>query len=130
MKLLRWFSCLLVAACMTVPSPAERRGVAEGLARAQGWVAVSLPAGQFDLQAFVPERLTKRAPLTIYIEGDGLEWITGAHDSRAGRRPGQAAGSQVLTEAAAASTCGISSGSRIVRIAAYNSIAAGQVRRK
>lgn len=79
--------CLFLVGCVTVPSPAERRGVADTLAAQHGWGAVMLPAGQFDLVAYLPANLPTYLPpsldkanrLTIYLEGDGLAWITGTH---------------------------------------------------
>lgn len=73
--------CLVVAACTTLASPAERRGVADTLARQHGWAAVTLPAGPFDLVAYLPDSPGPGSRLTVYIEGDGLAWITGTQVS-------------------------------------------------
>ncbi len=77
--------CLFLVGCATVPSPAERRGVADTLAAQQGWGAVILPAGQFDLVAYLPTSLPhspgEANRLTAYLEGDGLAWITATHPS-------------------------------------------------
>lgn len=62
---------------MTVPSPADRRHVADALASAQNWHALTISTGQsFDLVAYLPLHRVSAKQLTIYIEGDGLAWIT------------------------------------------------------
>lgn len=76
-----WLLCLFLAACITLPSPAERRGVADTLARTQGWRALTIPTGAFDLVAYLPIAPTPGEQLTIYLEGDGLAWITGSQVS-------------------------------------------------
>ncbi|MCX7789500.1 MAG: alpha/beta hydrolase [Chloroflexaceae bacterium] len=66
-------SCLV--GCAAVPTLPERTRHAEVLAAAQGWEAVSLPAGRFVLRAFVPRAPEPSPLLTVYIEGDGLAWL-------------------------------------------------------
>jgi dienelactone hydrolase len=73
--------CLLFSACMTLPSPIERRGVADALARSQGWRSLTIPAGAFELVAYLPTAPAPAPRLTIYVEGDGLAWITGTQVS-------------------------------------------------
>jgi len=80
-RLSPWLLCVFLTACMTLPSPAERRGVADTLARMQGWHALTIPAGAFDLVAYLPTVPTHAQRLTIYLEGDGLAWITGTQVS-------------------------------------------------
>lgn len=67
--------CLLLSACGSLPAPAERHRHADRLAAAHDWVAVRLPAGPFDLTAYLPAHPEAADTLTIYIEGDGLAWI-------------------------------------------------------
>lgn len=66
----------LLAACGALPSPAERRMLADTLAAEHGWRAATLPAGAFDLVAYLPARPAADAELTVYIEGDGFAWQT------------------------------------------------------
>jgi pimeloyl-ACP methyl ester carboxylesterase len=68
-------SCLLVA-CASVPSPAARGQTALALVAARGWQPIALPAGRFTLAAFVPAAVVPAETLTVYIEGDGLAWIS------------------------------------------------------
>lgn len=42
----------------------------------QGWHSIRLPAGLFDLVAFLPVNLRDADHLTVYIEGDGFAWAT------------------------------------------------------
>ncbi len=67
---------LLLTACVGVPTVPERRATADALAAAQGWQAVTLPVGRFDLVAYLPTPIQQADKLTVYIEGDGLAWLT------------------------------------------------------
>lgn len=72
-----WSSlCLFLSACVSLPSPAERRITADALASRQGWQPVLLPTGRFDLIAYLPISLRPADHLTVYIEGDGLAWVS------------------------------------------------------
>lgn len=68
--------CLCLAACMTLPSPTERRATADTLARSKGWSSYVIPTDSFDLVAYLPVAPLPTQDLTIYIEGDGLSWVT------------------------------------------------------
>lgn len=76
--------CLALLACRNVPDPATRGASALALAQAQGWSARRVQAGAFDLLALgpAPDAASVPAPassanvLTIYIEGDGLAWLS------------------------------------------------------
>lgn len=72
---------LLTAACANIPLPAERRSLANTLASDGGWLAVTLPAGMFDLVAYLPTMPSRAETLTVYIEGDGFAWISGSQPS-------------------------------------------------
>lgn len=65
-----------IAGCRHLPTPSERLQSAQQLASEAGWVADTLSTPQFDLAAYVPSRLLIADVLTIYIEGDGLAWIS------------------------------------------------------
>lgn len=70
---------LLVITVLTgcaVPSPAERARVAEKLAIQAGWRPVRLHTSMFTLAAYVPQQLSRPETLTVYIEGDGLAWVS------------------------------------------------------
>ena len=49
---------------------------------AADWQSILLPSGEFTLFGFIPKELHDSALLTIYIEGDGLAWITPAQASQ------------------------------------------------
>lgn len=72
---------LLLSACMTVDTPGERRSLADSLAAQRDWHRERLPAGPFDLVAYLPSSQTLTEILTVYIEGDGFAWITGSQPS-------------------------------------------------
>lgn len=67
---------MLLTACAGVPTVTERRATADALAAARHWQARVLPVGRFDLVAYLPARIRKSDTLTIYIEGDGLAWLS------------------------------------------------------
>lgn len=68
--------------CGTIPTPQFRLREAEQLASAAGWQRIEIAAPPFVLSAWVPEAPNNHAApaeaLTIYIEGDGLAWQSGA----------------------------------------------------
>lgn len=68
-------TCIL-AACAPIPPPAERRAQADALAANPGWRAEVIAAGEFDLLAYMPQRIRPDPRLTVYIEGDGFAWVS------------------------------------------------------
>lgn len=69
---------LLLAGC-AVPSAEERRRRAHTLAEAAGWSRLNLATDRFDLAGYVPaDPAAGTRLLTVYIEGDGLAWISGS----------------------------------------------------
>ncbi|HEX5392828.1 MAG TPA: alpha/beta hydrolase [Rhodocyclaceae bacterium] len=69
-------ACLITAGCVTVPTAQERRATADTQASARSWDSTTLHAGAFDLAAWLPRRIVHDEVLTIYIEGDGLAWLS------------------------------------------------------
>lgn len=68
------FIAAALSACMT-SSIQMRQEVARRIASPSWMVERTIPAGQFSLLAY--ERMHERnAPATIYIEGDGLAWLS------------------------------------------------------
>ena len=67
---------LALSACASLPPPGARQQSAAHLAAASGWQRLDLPAGQFVLASFVPTAKQAGDTLTIYIEGDGLAWLS------------------------------------------------------
>lgn len=76
--LLAWlFSLLpLLPACTEIPSAQERQNHADALVAAKGWQRLRIPAGRFDVAAYVPQGVSPGQTLTIYIEGDGFAWVS------------------------------------------------------
>lgn len=72
----------LLVACTSLPSPEQRRASADDLAHAQGWQAKPIAAAPFTLMSYAPSHQQPEAHLTVYIEGDGLAWISGDLPSR------------------------------------------------
>lgn len=68
--------CLLMSACVSIPTPAERRATADALAQEKNWQAQRLTSTGFDLIAYLPKTPKKSSTLTVYVEGDGFAWIT------------------------------------------------------
>lgn len=69
---------LALAACSTIPSGAERQEAYDRLAQARGWRLERIATAGFELVAWRPDQYpdpeTRR--LTVYLEGDGLAWLT------------------------------------------------------
>lgn len=70
----------LVTACAGT-APEQRRAQAAKLAIDAGWQRITLDAGMFALAAFLPQDLYQTKTLTIYIEGDGLAWVSSSTPS-------------------------------------------------
>lgn len=71
---------LALAACANI-TPQERRQHADMLAAAHGWQQLRLPTEQFVLAAYAPKPILQAGVLTVYIEGDGLAWLSGSQPS-------------------------------------------------
>lgn len=72
---------LAVAACTTLSSSQERRVYADRLAARSDWRETMLRTGSFDLAAWLPGSIVADEHLTVYIEGDGLAWLSSATPS-------------------------------------------------
>lgn len=72
---------LLLAACVSVPAPGERRQAAVALVQARHWHGVDLATSTFNLQAFIPDTFDKDPHLTVYLEGDGFAWVSASQPS-------------------------------------------------
>lgn len=67
----------LAAGCSVPPTRDARVVHADAVAASRGWTALTLPAAGFALRAYVPPaRPAQPGWLTVYIEGDGLAWLT------------------------------------------------------
>lgn len=75
--------CLIVllSACSSVPTPALRTQQALELAQHAHWQPLVLDTSPFRLQAFRPAQWQANETLTLYIEGDGLAWLTSSQPS-------------------------------------------------
>lgn len=71
----------LLPACSSVPTPAQRTQHAVELAQQSHWQPLELDTSPFRLQAFRPAQWQAHEVLTLYIEGDGLAWITSSQPS-------------------------------------------------
>ena len=72
---------LLFSGCITLPDAEHRRHSAMQLAAEKGWQFRQWQTAGFKLAGFAP--LDLQAPtLRIYIEGDGLAWITSRRPSK------------------------------------------------
>lgn len=69
-------ACTLLSACMHVPELAQRQQTAAQLAAARGWQAQLLDTGPFVLLSYQPPVARPSRELTVYIEGDGLAWLS------------------------------------------------------
>ena len=69
------FILLLLGGCSTLPTPAERYITLSTLAHEQNLSIEILPTGRFNLSSIITNRCENRS-MHVYIEGDGLSWIT------------------------------------------------------
>ncbi|KEA63775.1 hypothetical protein ADIMK_2077 [Marinobacterium lacunae] len=72
---------LMLQACASIPSPEARTEHASALAQEQGLKPITLKAGQFELKGFSGVTTARAERLRVYIEGDGLAWITRSRPS-------------------------------------------------
>lgn len=78
------FLVLILTGCslgLGVISPEQRMENAERLAGLHGWRPMQLSVAPFTLVAFAPEIVYSTEMLTVYIEGDGLAWISSSQPS-------------------------------------------------
>ncbi|MDB6060189.1 MAG: hypothetical protein JWM78_292 [Verrucomicrobiaceae bacterium] len=76
-RLIRIFIALFLltlAACRSMPTPAERFERAKNTANERQWQANIIEGADFDVMTFAPP-YSQTSVLSIYIEGDGLAWI-------------------------------------------------------
>lgn len=67
----------ILAGCLGVPpTPEERQAYADRLAAAASWQKQNISTQRFSLVAYAPSNRQKTSVLTVYIEGDGLAWLT------------------------------------------------------
>lgn len=59
-----------------MPTPQERIDAIRALAASSGWFGDAIPTSTFTLQTYYPRSLEQSEILDIYIEGDGLAWVT------------------------------------------------------
>jgi dienelactone hydrolase len=71
---------LLLNACVS-SNPEQRRLQSSKLATDAGWQRLTLNAGIFSMAAFLPANHKQTDTLTVYIEGDGLAWISSSTPS-------------------------------------------------
>jgi len=69
-------SLLALTACVTIPMLQERSASADTLAAARHWTRTTIATDAFDLAAWLPDKIVPAPDLTIYIEGDGLAWLS------------------------------------------------------
>lgn len=84
MKLLKYFVaatlCAGVAACAGIPVE-QRIANAESMAKQRGWKLEKIPAGSFTLASYTASPHVHAERLTVYLEGDGMAWISSSQPS-------------------------------------------------
>lgn len=71
-----------LVACSSLPSSSVRTQYANQIASNKNWHSIVIKSDEFDLQAFVPQNINADQKLTVYIEGDGLAWVTATTPSK------------------------------------------------
>jgi hypothetical protein len=67
---------LLLVSCAQIPTPDERQKIADQLALEHRWEKKDIETPEFTLRVYLPRNVGNKTDLTIYIEGDGLAWVT------------------------------------------------------
>lgn len=75
LRLILVFMLLVLAGCANL-SPEFRGHHADRLASKAGWKKLRIPTDEFILSAYVPKSNVQADTLTVYIEGDGLVWLS------------------------------------------------------
>lgn len=78
-KSLGWISCLFLCGCLAknpLIAPERRAEMAAELAKTQHWQAYNIPTSTFTFKAYGSLVQNKANVLTVYIEGDGLAWLS------------------------------------------------------
>ncbi len=79
-KIARLCFVLALAGCVGI-SPEQRASEIDVLAHQHGWQLIKLSTSPFVLVAYAPKRLSQTVTLTVYIEGDGLAWVSRSQPS-------------------------------------------------
>ena len=72
---------LLITGCTHLPSAQQRQYLATQLVEDAGWTSERITTSYFELQAFMPKQRLEHTLLTVFIEGDGLAWISRSQPS-------------------------------------------------
>lgn len=76
-----FFLAFLLASCTSLPTPLERADRASRLASDAGWSGEVVEARRFAMQTYFSQSLKQAETLTVYIEGDGLAWVSTSNPS-------------------------------------------------
>lgn len=74
--LLSGFIAFFLIACSTIPSAQDRTNLALQKAENYGWKSLEIDAGKFKLFSLMPNTQPAAETLTVFIEGDGLAWVS------------------------------------------------------
>ena len=66
----------VLAGCASIPLLQTRAERADEAARAAGWVGENFTAGRFTLRGYRPRIRAEGGALAVYIEGDGVAWVS------------------------------------------------------
>jgi len=66
----------LLTSCKSIPTNQERSDSATSLASLNNWIRKDIDTGNFLIRSYLPHNLTEHNTLTIFIEGDGLAWLS------------------------------------------------------
>ncbi|WP_188748386.1 alpha/beta hydrolase [Marinobacterium zhoushanense] len=74
-------AAVILSGCTALPTPQQRIDNASHIASRQGWVPFSVRTGNLTLSGYAPEKPALNGQLRVYIEGDGLAWISRSRPS-------------------------------------------------
>ena len=67
---------LLLTSCKSLPTAQERSDTSTSLAKQNNWISDNIDTGDFLIRSYFPGNLSESDSLTIFIEGDGLAWLS------------------------------------------------------
>lgn len=73
--------CLHLSSCSSIPEHDARLSTAASLAKIAGWEFDNIQTSTYPIRIIRPEHISNTERVTLYIEGDGLAWVSRSQPS-------------------------------------------------